>query len=69
MDSSPSGWGGGEALGTGAPGTRLGIWPNDGNDEVEKGEGAGLRGGGVRITAVTESPVPCVETERPFSLT
>lgn len=47
--SSRSGWGDGEVLGAGAPGTRTGIWPSEGNDVVEKGEGAGLRGGGVGV--------------------
>lgn len=47
--SSRSGWGDGEALGAGAPGTKLGIWPSEGKDVVEKGEGAGLRGGGVGV--------------------
>lgn len=49
-EGSPlSAWGLGEALGAGAPGTRLGIWPSEGKDVLEKGEGAGLRGGGVGV--------------------
>lgn len=45
--SSRSGWGDGEAFGAGAPGTRTGICPSEGKDVVEKGEGAGLSGGGL----------------------
>lgn len=45
--SSRSGCGDGEAFGAGAPWTRTGICPSEGKDVVEKGEGAGLRGGGL----------------------
>lgn len=61
----------GETFGAGAPGTRIGIWPSEGKDVVEKREGAGFRGGGVGVgvTGLEESEAPCVGSERPFSLT